>query len=127
MNRPPLRGVVVSHGPLARALVAAVQRIAGEDGELLAISNDGCTGESLIENISAAVNGMEAVVFVDLPMGSCQQAAVRHMKGRDNVAVVSGVNLAMLLDFIYHRDLTAEEAASRASTKGVDAIKTQVT
>jgi len=55
------------------------------------------------------------VVFVDLPSGSCLQASAHYLQTHEHVAVVAGVNLAMLVDFLYHRDVTPREAAERAA------------
>ena len=119
-----VQGVVGSHGDLAGALVGAVMKITGEDGDLRAISNSKCSAESLAERVAEAVGTKPTVVFVDLPSGSCIQAAARQMRALPNVAVVTGVNLAMLIDFVYHRDSTTPaKAADRAVDKGIHAIK----
>lgn len=119
----PLRGVVVSHAAAAAGLVDAVRQITGEQAALVPVSNDGCDGGMLAQRIAAAVASRPAVVFVDLPGGSCLQAAVRHMRSSAGVAVVAGVNLAMLLDFVYHRDLAPAEAARRAVETGGRAVR----
>jgi mannose/fructose-specific phosphotransferase system component IIA len=119
----PLRGVVVSHAAVAAGLVEAVAQIAGQQPGLVPVSNDGCTRQSLVERVAEAVGGNPAVVFVDLPGGSCLQAAVEHMRHQPGVAVVAGVNLAMLLDFIYHRDLSPADAARRAVEAGTRALR----
>jgi len=40
------------------------------------------------------------------------------------VAAITGVNLAMLLDFVFHRDLPPADAARRAAEAGSRAIRT---
>ena len=118
-----LRGVVVSHGDVAGALVEAVARITGQQDGLVAVSNRGCDRVALDRRVADAVGDVPAVVFVDLPSGSCLLASAQYLHTHENVACVAGVNLAMLVDFIYHRDATPAEAAERALATGGRAIK----
>jgi len=118
-----LRGVVVSHGDLARALVEAVAKITGQADALVPVSNHGCDRSALERRVAEAVGGVPAVVFVDLPSGSCLLASAQYLHGHDNVACVAGVNLAMLVDFMYHRETSPDEAAARALATGGRAIK----
>ena len=118
-----LRGVVVTHGDLAQALLGAVKRITGEDGALVAVSNEGCGPARLMHELDTAVGTRPSVVFVDLPSGSCLQVSATYLRTHANVAVVAGVNLAMLLDFVYHRDLSPHDAAQRAVEKGGQAMR----
>jgi mannose/fructose-specific phosphotransferase system component IIA len=120
----PLRGVIVSHAAVAQALIAAVAAITGVEDALVGVSNDGCDTGALAERLTRAIAGQSAVLFVDLPGGSCLTSSVRLARGNAALAVVTGVNLAMLLDFVFHRDLTAAEAARRAAEAGSRAIRT---
>ena len=120
----PLRGVVVSHADLARAFVDAVERITGRSDGLVAVSNEGCSREALEARVADAVGNAPAVVFVDLPSGSCLQASAHYLQTHENVAVVAGVNLAMLVDFLYHRDTSPREAAERASSTAQRTVRT---
>jgi mannose/fructose-specific phosphotransferase system component IIA len=113
---------VVCHGELAKGLVNSVEEISGIRGALTPVSNSGCDRGQLEERIVAAISGERAVVFVDLPSGSCLFAAVRRLAGAPDARVVTGVNLAMLLDFVFHREGSAEEAAARAVEAGSKAI-----
>jgi mannose/fructose-specific phosphotransferase system component IIA len=117
-----LKGVVVSHAALAQGLVDAVRQITGED-DLIPLSNEGCDSGLLASRLKDAIGDAPAVVFVDLPGGSCLQAAMKHQRGAPSVSIVAGVNLAMLLDFIYHRDLSPVEAARRAVEQGGRAVR----
>jgi mannose/fructose-specific phosphotransferase system component IIA len=116
-----LQGVVVSHAMLAKAFVDAVAEITGQAEALVPVSNEGCSRAILGDRLQHAVGSTPSVVFVDLPGGSCLQAAIFYL--RTHVAVVAGVNLAMLVDFVYHRDLTPAAAAQRAIEVGGRAVK----
>jgi mannose/fructose-specific phosphotransferase system component IIA len=119
----PLKGVVISHGELSSALIEAVRVITGDSDALIAVSNEGCGRDALGARVADAVGTHDCVLFVDLPGGSCLQAAVRCQRERSGVAVVAGVNLAMLLDFVHHRDVGAAEAAARAVEAGTRGIR----
>jgi len=124
MSEPsPLRGVIVSHAAVAEALVAAVHAITGVDGALVAVSNEGCDQNALRQRLELATAAQPAVLFVDLPGGSCLTSSLRFARGKAELAVVTGVNLAMLLDFVFHRDVQPAEAAKRAAEAGGKAIK----
>ena len=114
----PVVGVVVAHADLARALVEAVERISGVEGVLHPLSNDSCTPEELQRRVRECSGDGPAVVFVDLASGSCAFAARRVGRSCSGVAVVSGVNLPMLLDFVFHRDMELPALVSRVVEKG---------
>jgi mannose/fructose-specific phosphotransferase system component IIA len=118
-----LRGVVVCHGTLAGALVQAAEQISGLGGALIPVSNTGCDRDALEDRILAAVDGHPAVVFVDLASGSCLVAVLKRLRGEQLVKVVTGVNLAMLVDFVFHRSLSPAEAATRAAAAGEKSIR----
>ncbi|MEN8375474.1 MAG: PTS mannose transporter subunit IID [Gemmatimonadota bacterium] len=119
----PARGVVVGHGTLAQGLVDAVRQITGVDGDVVAaISNQGLGPDALRERIEAALGDGRAIVFVDLRTGSCGHAALRIARERPDTAVLYGVNLPQLLDFVTHRELPLAELVERALERGRSAI-----
>ncbi|HEY8257946.1 MAG TPA: hypothetical protein VIG08_09845 [Gemmatimonadales bacterium] len=120
-----LRGVVVCHARLAGALIEAAEQISGVRGALVPVSNSDCDRGTLEERIAQAVNGAPAVVFVDLASGSCLFATLNRLRAVPGVTVVTGVNLAMLVDFLFHRDLPSGDAAARAAASGTKAIGTR--
>lgn len=117
-----LRGVIVGHGALGAALVGAVEQIAGPTEGLVAVSNADCDRGSLEERILAAVAEGPAVVFIDMPSGSCLFAAMRRLQEVPGVRIVTGVNLAMLLEFVFHRDEPLEEVVRLVAEAGARAV-----
>ncbi len=117
-----LRGVVVAHAGVAAALIEAVEQIAGSDTGLTAVSNTACDRGALEERVLAAVGDGPAVVFVDMPSGSCCFAVLRRLHAMPEVAVVTGVNLAMLIDFVFHRGSPLAEVVERVAQAGIRAV-----
>ena len=119
MPGPTIRGVVIAHGPMATAMVDAVRRIAGERADVLVpVSNDGKGPEELRNELEGLVGEDEAVVFTDLLAGSCGMAAMSSCRNRERRAVVAGVNLPMLLEFVFHGDLPLDELVERVQDRG---------
>ncbi|MGB1840889.1 MAG: PTS sugar transporter subunit IIA [Longimicrobiales bacterium] len=119
MPGPTIRGVVVAHGPMATAMVDAVRRIAGDRADaLVPVSNDGKGPDELRNELEGLVGEERAVVFTDLLAGSCGMAAMSSCRNRERRAVVAGVNLAMLLEFVFHHDLPLDELVQRVQDRG---------
>ncbi|HYW08735.1 MAG TPA: hypothetical protein VE913_17365 [Longimicrobium sp.] len=115
----PVRGVVVAHASLAAGMVESVRQIAGlDDDALVALSNEGCGPESLATRVREALGDGPAVVFTDLGSGSCAFAARRIAMERPATAIVTGVNLPILLDFVFHRTMPLAELVERLVEKG---------
>ena len=118
-----LRGVVVCHGTMADALVHAAEQISGVENALIPVTNTGCDRITLEQRVLAAVDKHPAVVFVDMASGSCLFAVLKRLRAEPSVRVVTGVNLAMLVDFVFHRTLSPQEAATRAAATGQASIR----
>ena len=113
-----VRGVVVAHVCLAAALVEAAERISGIEGALTAISNVGLSPDALLTGIADAVGDGPAILFTDLASGSCTFACSSLVRTHPALAVVTGTNLAMLIDFLFNRDQAFRELAGRVVEKG---------
>ena len=119
----PIRGIVVGHGAMPQGLVDAVRHIAGAvAGDLVAVSNEGKSPQQLADELLAAAGDAPSIVFADLRAGSCGIAATYCCRNSDKRAIVCGVNLPMLLDFVFHRDLPLPELVARLVDKGREAI-----
>lgn len=114
-----VRGLIVAHSSLAAGMAAAVRQIAGVgDDALGAISNEGRGPEGLLNAVREEVGDAPVVLFTDLASGSCALAARRLSMERPNTGIVCGANLAVLLDFAFHRDLPLAELVERLVEKG---------
>lgn len=113
----------MSHADLGAALVHAVESITGITGALVPVSNDGCNRATLDERVHAAVGDTPCVVFVDLAGGSCFRSAARLTRDRPGLTVVAGVNLPMLIDFVFQRDASLEDAVKHAVEAGSHGIR----
>jgi len=102
---PPNPGLLVAHGRLARELLTTAESIAGPAPDVVCLSNDGKTPESLAGEIAAALEGMPSVpvILVDLAGGSCLQAVRRAVPYRPEIPVAAGMNLPLVLDFLQNR------------------------
>lgn len=119
MSEPPVRGLVVGHASLAHGLVAAVRQITGvAEDALVPVTNEGCGPETLQAAVSGLLGEGPAVVFTDMGSGSCAFAARRISLERPDTAIVTGVNLPLLLDFVFHREMPLAELAARLVEKG---------
>ena len=120
----PVRGVVVGHGDMPGGLVDAVRDIVGDAADgLTALSNRGKGPEELRADLEAAAGSGPAIVFADLQSGSCGVAAVYSCRDSAKRVVICGVNLPMLLDFVFHRGLPLDELATRLVEGGREAIR----
>lgn len=115
-------GVVVTHGSLGEALVEAAEEITGIGDALVPLSNRGTSPETLRQMVQDAVGDGPAVVFVDLGSGSCGFAANMAARTCRSAAVVTGVSLPMLIDFLFNRTLAPRELSERLVAKGRSAI-----
>ena len=122
-NANAVRAIVAGHAALAEGLISAVAAITGRAGMLRAVSGAGLTAADVTRTLARALDDTGAtVVFTDLPGGSCPLAARRLPRERPGLAVVIGVNLPMLLEFVMHEPAGARDAAT-AMERGREHIR----
>ena len=118
-----VQGLILAHGDLAAGLVDAVRQIAGSAADgLRPLTNRAAGPEALLEAVRRDAGPGPTVIFTDLASGSCAFAAHRLVAQRPETAVLSGANLAVLLDFVFHRDLPLPELVDRLVGNGRGAI-----
>jgi len=114
-----IRALVAGHGDFAAGLVSAVEAITGQGAALEPIQVKGLCSEDIQQLLRERLVATGAlVIFTDLQAGSCTMAARRLLREVAEVALVSGTNLPMLLDFVMSRDSDTVAAARGAVEKG---------
>lgn len=117
------RGVLIAHGSMATGIVDAVLHITGaEPDALTALSNRGLSPAALAEEVRGLLGTGPAILFTDLPSGSCGFAARTLLRERPDMVVISGVNLPVLLEFVMNRTVPLPELVPRLLSKGRAAI-----
>ncbi len=99
--------IVVTHGRLAEEIVKTAKTIFGDFSHCYAISNEDKSPQSLFEEMKRLIDSSDEarwLIFVDFIGGSCCHACVRLKMARDDIPVITGVNLPMFLAFLNKRD-----------------------
>lgn len=113
------RAVVVGHGDFAAGLISAVRGICGREERFVALSNQDFPADQLEERLREEVAARDVrVVFTDLPAGSAAMAARRVSRDSPDLIVVTGTNLAVLLEFALSTAGSPLDAARAAAEKG---------
>lgn len=113
------RAIVAGHGEFAAGVVSAVQQITGRGDAFATISARDLSAADLEALLRRTVEETGArVVFTDLQAGSCTMAARKVLRGRDDVVLVVGANLPMLIDFVFAEQLAPADAARHALERG---------
>ena len=121
--------VILSHGNLGNCLKNTVEQMMGKQPGMMVISNRGKDIESLLsklEGLFSKRKSKEVFLFVDLYGGSCWQAAKRFGSKRDDVVLITGVNLPMLVQFFSKREkLNKFELLEKVVESGKGGIVTE--
>jgi len=101
--------VVVSHGDMAEGMIDAARMIVGNMECVTTVSlKESDAVEDLMGRIEIALNEVEqgegALILVDAFGASPFNASARLAMGRNNVEVISGMNLPMLLELAVQRE-----------------------
>ncbi len=121
--------IVVGHGKFAEGLTSAVELIAGkqENYEVLDFTAD-ITPTDLSANINAAMekldNEVGTIVFTDLMGGTPFKESVEASVTHNNVRVIAGSNIAMLLEAALMRSMITDidEFVSSLVVTGKDQV-----
>jgi PTS system mannose-specific IIA component len=115
--------VIVTHGRLAREFRAALEHVVGpqEQFETISIGPDDdldLRRNDMMEALARVDGGKGVIVLTDMFGGTPSNLAISAMD-RDNVEVIAGVNLPMLVKLASVRgESSLEEAITQAQEAG---------
>lgn len=117
------RAIVAGHGSFPDGIVNAVDQISGRGHVFVPLSNQGLSGEDIETRLSrvSSESGVR-VFFTDLPGGSATLAVRRLMRANPDMILVTGANLATLLEFVFQGEADPVAAARIAVEKGRAAL-----
>ena len=114
-----VRALVAGHGTFAEGMLSAVEQITGRSDLFIGVTNRDLSAQGVEALMRERLTASGAtVIFTDLPAGSCTMAARRIQREQSVIAVVTGVNLATLLDYAFHADNGDVSAVEHAADKG---------
>nr|MBC7243820.1 PTS sugar transporter subunit IIA [Chloroflexota bacterium] len=122
--------VVVCHGAMGDGLLDASRMIVGEQKGVVAVNlREEDSVESLMDRVAAAVekvnSGDGVLILVDVFGASPFNASARLAMQRDQIEVVSGVSLPMLLEVAVQREgQSLAELVEVAREAGISSIRT---
>lgn len=104
-----IKGILVTHGKFGKEILRTALRIVGKQEKVYAISNDGLSPMALREKVLRAIKRVDGesgtILFVDFIGGSCSNICKEIISGNgENLRIIAGINLPMLLDFFIYRD-----------------------
>lgn len=119
--------VLVTHGTFGETLLAAAETVMGRQENCLAIGVDIDKGvdetmEIIRSSIQKVEKGRGVVALTDLFGGSPTTMSLSLMKS-ENLEVITGVNLPMLVATLQSRSMTPHDLAEKAKIAGQQGIK----
>lgn len=122
--------VLTGHGQFAPGLKSAVDMVAGEQPNFEVVPFAGSEAVTFGDDLRTCIAKMRqacdgVLVFVDLLGGTPFNQAIPMTTELDNVTVVTGTNLPMLVELVMTRafgDPTLDELAERARVVGREGV-----
>lgn len=123
-----MRGIVLaSHGLLAEGMLDTIKMLSGEPEQITSlclVPEQGLDdySEKLMEAVKRVDQGHGVVIFCDLLFGTPCNCSARFLKDAidDNVIIVTGMNLPMVLEYVTSRaDMADIDSIVKTGQEGI--------
>ena len=122
-----IRVIIVTHGSLGQSLYEAADSVLGPQSGVTVLSNSGLSLDQIQSGVRENLSGEPTLILVDLCGGSPFMACCALTDDTANTAMVSGVNLPMLLSFFTKREkLSLTELAQTVERDGVRGVQVRL-
>ncbi|WP_167628007.1 PTS sugar transporter subunit IIA [Listeria valentina] len=120
--------LICGHGLFGSGVFSSLQLIAGEQERLDFLDfKEGMSAEELAESLEFKMKALTTstgmVILTDIPGGTPFNEAVKKSLNKEKVRVVAGVNLPMILDGLFKRDLPLDEFVEAILKSGKTGIQ----
>ncbi|MDN6296100.1 MAG: PTS sugar transporter subunit IIA [Alkalibacterium sp.] len=119
--------IIVGHGEFAHGLHSVIELVAGKQERLELVKFlQSDSSETLKNNLKVAIeklNTKETIIFTDIPGGTPYKESVLLSSELENIEVISGTNVPMLLEILFDR---AEGAIADVKERAIDTGKKQI-
>lgn len=121
-----IRAILVTHGTLGQSLYDAAISVLGPQVGANVLSNSGLSLEQIQTKVRSMLTDEPTLIMVDLCGGSPFMACCSLGDLTGDSAIVSGVNLPMLLSYFTKRDkMSLSELAQTVERDAVRGIQTR--
>ena len=120
--------ILVSHGNLGEQILESAKFIVGEIEGAHIVSmtmEDGLEGtkDKLGKILSSLPAGTESLILADIPGGTPCNAAIEKLFQADNIRLVTGLNLGMLLEYALSSDEDIDELCAQVHEAGLSSVQ----
>lgn len=103
-----ISGIILTHGPIASAIIKSAETILGKVDNIYPLSTTGFSLRDLVAKLDEIIANEKSdsgiLIMASLKGGTCWNAAVAVARKNENIKVVSGVNLPMIISFVTKRN-----------------------
>ena len=120
--------ILMSHGHLAEQILESAKLIVGDVEGIYTVSmamEDGLSGtQSKLDHvISSMPSGSEFLIIADIIGGTPCNVAVEKLFQSENIRVISGLNLGMLLEYALSSDENIDELCASVYDAGLTSVQ----
>ncbi|MEN3013769.1 MAG: PTS sugar transporter subunit IIA [Endomicrobiia bacterium] len=122
--------IIITHGNLAEAFKNTLFSIVGEKANIESFSiSSNMTLQTVCESIEDLIKKLNTeyvVVFTDMLGGTPCNASLRLCKNYENVYIVSGINLCMLISAVHLREFSSINDIQEYINRVIDESKKSI-